>query len=36
MGFAWIGWYDLTDEEYEAELAARRVSREAAATNQQQ
>ena len=36
MGFAWIGWYDLTDEEYEAELAARRASREAAATNQQQ
>ena len=23
MGFAWIGWYDLTDEEYEAELADR-------------
>ena len=23
MGFAWIGWYDLTDEEYEAELAER-------------
>lgn len=37
MGFAWIGWYDLTDEEYEAELAARKALREAqAATNQQQ
>ena len=35
MGFAWIGWYDLTDEEYEAELAARQARR-AAATNQQQ
>ncbi len=37
MGFAWIGWYDLTDEEYEAELAERKALREAqAATNQQQ
>ena len=36
MGFAWIGWYDLTDEEYEAELAARKARQEAAATNQQQ
>ena len=27
MGFAWIGWYDLTDEEYEAELAARDEAR---------
>ena len=35
MGFAWLGWYDLTDEEYEAELAARQA-RQAAATNQQQ
>ena len=35
MGFAWIGWYDLTDEEYEAELAARRARQEAT-TNQQQ
>ncbi len=23
MGFAWIGWYDLTDDEYKQELAAR-------------
>ena len=27
MGFAWIGWYDLTDEEYEAELAEREAAR---------
>ena len=27
MGFAWIGWYDLTDEEYEAELAGREARR---------
>ena len=34
-GFEWIGWYDLTDEEYEAEFAARKA-RQGAATNQQQ
>jgi len=28
MAFAWIGWHDLTDEEYEAELAERQVARE--------
>ena len=27
MGFAWIGWYDMTDEEYEAELTAREARR---------
>ena len=27
MGFAWMGWYDLTDEEYEAEVAARQEAR---------
>ena len=27
MAFAWIGWYDLTDEEYEAEVAAREEAR---------
>ena len=27
MGFAWIGWYDLTDEEYEAELDEREETR---------
>ena len=24
MGFAWISWYDLSDEEYKAELDARK------------
>jgi hypothetical protein len=28
MGFAWMGWYDLTDEEYEAEVAARQKARD--------
>jgi hypothetical protein len=27
MAFAWIGWYDMTDEEYEAELAEREAAR---------
>ena len=27
MGFVWIGWYDLTDEEYEAQVAAREEAR---------
>jgi hypothetical protein len=36
MGFAWIGWVDLTPEEYEAELAARNAKRRAEATSQQQ
>ena len=34
MGFAWIGWYDLTDDEYAAEVAARREA--AGATTEQQ
>ena len=25
MGFAWIGWVDLTQEEYEQEMAARKA-----------
>ena len=28
MGFAWIGWHDLTDEEYESEVAAREGARQ--------
>ena len=38
MAFAWIGWYDLTDEEYEEELAARKARRaqQAATTAGQQ
>jgi hypothetical protein len=38
MGFAWIGWYDLTDEEYKTQLAERKAaqSKNAATTQQQQ
>ena len=36
MAFAWLGWYDMTAEEYEQELAERKALQEAAATNQQQ
>jgi hypothetical protein len=25
MGFSWIGWYDLTDAEYKAAIAARKA-----------
>ena len=28
MAFAWIGWHDLTDEEYEAEVAGREEARQ--------
>lgn len=35
MGFSWIGWYDLTDAEYKAEIAARKASRSRAATGGQ-
>ena len=35
MGFAWIGWYDLTDAEYKEQLAARRA-KQRANTQQQQ
>jgi hypothetical protein len=28
MGFAWIGWHDLTDEEYEAAVVERQAARE--------
>jgi hypothetical protein len=27
MAFAWIGWYDLTDEEYKEKLAERKAQR---------
>ncbi|HEV8315955.1 MAG TPA: cytochrome c [Vicinamibacterales bacterium] len=33
MGFAWIGWYDMTDEEYKAELAERKASRQRKTSN---
>jgi len=36
MGFSWIGWIDLTQEEYEKELAARKAKRESARPTQQQ
>ena len=36
MGFAWIGWYDMTDEEYKAEVAERKALRDKKATTQQQ
>jgi hypothetical protein len=36
MGFAWIGWYDMTDAEYKAEVAARKLERERKTTQQQQ
>lgn len=36
MGFSWIGWYDLTDEEYKTELAARKASQQPRTTQQQQ
>jgi hypothetical protein len=35
MGFSWIGWYDLTDAEYRAELAARKGGAQKTATDQQ-
>jgi hypothetical protein len=28
MGFAWVGWVDLTEEEYKQELAARKALRQ--------
>jgi hypothetical protein len=36
MGFAWIGWFDLTDDEYKAELDARKAKAGARSTQQQQ
>ena len=36
MGFAWIGWYDLTEEEYAQELAARKARREAVTNDNDQ
>ncbi len=37
MAFAWLGWYDMTTEQYEQELAERKALQAgAAATNQQQ
>jgi hypothetical protein len=36
MGFAWIGWYDLTDAEYKAELSARKSLQQKVTTGLQQ
>jgi hypothetical protein len=36
MGFSWIGWYDLTDEEYKAELTARKAAQQQPRATQQQ
>jgi hypothetical protein len=36
MGFSWIGWIDLTPEEYEKELADRTTARHKATTSTQQ
>ena len=36
MGFAWIGWYDMSDEEYKAELDARKAERAKKANTTQQ
>ncbi len=36
MGFAWIGWYDLTDAEYKAELAVRKAQQQNVTTGLQQ
>jgi hypothetical protein len=38
MGFAWIGWYDLTEEEYKTQLADRKAQQKnnVATTQQQQ
>jgi len=36
MGFSWIGWYDLNDDEYKAELAARKALQAPRTTTQQQ
>ena len=32
MGFSWIGWYDMTDEEYKTELAERRARQQQKST----
>jgi hypothetical protein len=33
MAFAWIGWYDLTDEEYKAKLAERKAQQRPKSTD---
>lgn len=33
MAFAWIGWYDLTDQEYKEKLAERKAAQRSRSTN---
>jgi len=35
MGFAWITWYDMNDDEYKAELDARKPAKKATTTASQ-
>ena len=34
MGFAWITWYDLSDDEYKAEFDARKGVKKTTTTSQ--
>jgi hypothetical protein len=36
MGFAWITWYDYTDEDYKVELEARKGAKKTTTTSQGQ
>lgn len=36
MGFSWIGWYDMTDEEYKSALAERKAAAQTKTQTQQQ
>ena len=36
MGFFWIGWVELTDEEYKEQLEARKATRQRATESQPQ
>ena len=36
MGFSWIGWYDLSDDEYKAELTTRKAAQQQRTQTQQQ
>jgi hypothetical protein len=36
MGFSWIGWYDLSDAEYKAEVASRKAAQQRTTTAAQQ
>jgi hypothetical protein len=36
MGFAWITWYDMSDDEYKAELDSRKGAKKTQTTASQQ